>query len=641
MASTPLLAEEHHEGAGQGCCGGRRWRLAATRFLDPEEAKNQVLFSLPMILTNAAYYCIPLISVMFAGHLGDLELAGSTLANSWATVTGFAFLTGLSGALETLCGQGYGAKLYSLLGVYLQSSMVTSLFFSAVLSVVWWFTEPILVALRQDPAVSQTAAAFLRPLIPALFAFGLIQCMLRFLQTQSAVIPLVICSVVPLVFHVAITYLLVHPAGLGFRGAALSADISLWVSFLMLAIYVCCGSRFKATWKGLSMEAFSHVLPSMRLAIPSAVMVCLEYWAFELLVLLAGLMPNSERSTSLIAICVNTEAVSFNVIYGFSAAVSTRVSNELGAGNIDKAKNAVAVTLKLSILLALTIVLLLIFGHDIWASSFSDSRVIMEEFASMTPLLAISILLDSAQGVLSGVSRGCGWQHLAAWTNLAAFYGIGMPLALLLGFKFALHDKGLWIGLICGLSSQACALLIITLRTNWAKLDLSVHEETPPVFPHVLGLTGPVVSAPRFTVCESDKEGRRDQITMVLHVAFLLPPRGTDRLHGRRVSSAGRLADVSPRKATPGPSRPGRDGGFGRVLNRSKLLNLGWPDRAEHALFGQGERCYGLLGATGRWREVLGIFSPRELCVEWGKHRRIAVLRVLRGGRVIPPVFGL
>lgn len=81
------------------------------------------------------------------------------------------------------------------------------------------------------------------------------------------------------------------------------------------------------------------------------------------------------------------------------------MSNELGAGNINKAKNAVAVTLKLSIVLALTIILLLIFGHNIWASSFSDSPAIIREFASMTPFLSISILFDSAQGVLSGTNR--------------------------------------------------------------------------------------------------------------------------------------------------------------------------------------------------------------------------------------------
>ena len=41
----------------------------------------------------------------------------------------------------------------------------------------------------------------------------------------------------------------------------------------------------------------------------------------------------------------------------------------------------------------------------------------------------------------AGVARGCGWQHLAAWTNLIAFYLIGMPLALLFGFKLGVHDK--------------------------------------------------------------------------------------------------------------------------------------------------------------------------------------------------------
>lgn len=67
----------------------RRWMQ---RVVDVEEAKQQLLFSLPMTLCNVFYYCITLASVMFAGHLGELELAGATLANSWATVTGFAFM---------------------------------------------------------------------------------------------------------------------------------------------------------------------------------------------------------------------------------------------------------------------------------------------------------------------------------------------------------------------------------------------------------------------------------------------------------------------------------------------------------------------------------------------------------------------
>ena len=134
---------------------------------------------------------------------------------------------------------------------------------------------------------------------------------------------------------------------------------------------------------------------------------------------------------------VNTETIAYMITYGLSAAArlvgwitstnlflfflalpflysvtdiekhrtyyySTRVSNELGAGNPNRAKSAMAVTLKLSVLLALIVVLALGFGHNIWAGFFSDSHEIIQEFASMTPLLTISIIADSVQGVLSG-----------------------------------------------------------------------------------------------------------------------------------------------------------------------------------------------------------------------------------------------
>ncbi|GKV38308.1 hypothetical protein SLEP1_g46232 [Rubroshorea leprosula] len=464
----PLL-EASGDGSGGHGGGGSWWR----NVLDVGEAKNQVLFSLPMILTNVFYYSITLVSVMFAGHLGELELAGATLANSWATVTGFAFMVGLSGALETLCGQGFGAKLYRMLGIYLQASCIISCFFAVIISVLWFYTEPILILLKQDAQISETAALYMKFLMPGVFAYGFLQNIQRFLQTQSMVMPLVLLSVIPMVIHFGIVYVLVNWTSLGYKGAPLAASISLWISCLVLAIYVMSSKKFKHTWEGFSFEPFCFILTDLRLALPSAAMVCLEYWAFEILVFLAGIMPDSEITTSLIAMCVNTETIAYMITYGLSAAASTRVSNELGAGNPERAKNAMAVTLKLSVLLALAFIITLAFGHNIWASFFSDSSSIIEKFASLTPFLAISIALDSIQGVLSGVARGCGWQHLAVLANLGTFYFIGMPMAAVLGFKLKLYAKGLWIGLICGLSSQTGTLLLISLRRKWTRIDLS------------------------------------------------------------------------------------------------------------------------------------------------------------------------
>jgi len=71
-----------------------------------------------MVATSMAYYAIPLVSVMFTGRLGDLQLAAATL----------------SGSLETLCGQGYGARAYRTMGVHLQASLLTLALASAIVS---------------------------------------------------------------------------------------------------------------------------------------------------------------------------------------------------------------------------------------------------------------------------------------------------------------------------------------------------------------------------------------------------------------------------------------------------------------------------------------------------------------------------
>ncbi|KAK9688882.1 hypothetical protein RND81_09G018300 [Saponaria officinalis] len=450
-----------------------------SRIVDVVEAKRQVMFALPMVLTNVSNYMFPLVSVMFVGHIGELELAASTLANSWAGVTGFAFMTGLSVALETLCGQAYGAKNYKMLGIYLQTSCIISTLFSIIISIMWWYTQPILVILlHQNPNVSKQASIYMRHLIPGIFAFGIFQNIMRFLQTQSLVWPLVVCSTLPLLFHVGLVYFLVRFTSLGFRGAPLAISISLWVSVLMILVYVICARTLRKTWTGLSKESFGYVLVNLKLALASAAMICLEYWAFEFLILVAGLLPNSETSTSVVAMCIGTQSIAYNITYGLSAATSTRVSNELGAMRPDVAKHAMKVTMKLSI--ALTTIMLLALGiwHKNWAHLFSDNINIINSFASITPFICISISLDSIQGVLSGVSRGSGWQNLTTFINLSSYIGICIPVACLLAFKLQFHAKGLWVGLICGIGSQTMALFLVTYFKKWSALDLPNYDDT-------------------------------------------------------------------------------------------------------------------------------------------------------------------
>ncbi|ONI12684.1 hypothetical protein PRUPE_4G178800 [Prunus persica] len=389
------------------------------KLLDVEEAKKQVLFSLPTTLTNVMFYFITLVSVMFAGHLGQLQLAAANLAMSWASATGLAVVIGLSGALETLCGQAFGAREYGMLGKYLQASCLISLLASLLISPLWFFSEPVLISLlHQDAEASKLSAVFMKLFIPGLFAFGILQNVLRFLQTQSAVVVPFIFSFISRGLHIGLTYYLVHFTPLGFRG------------------------KFESTWEGFSLASFSHVPTVLRLGLPGAAVECLEDWTFEFLVFMAGAFPHPTQSTSLLGICVNVELIGYMVSYGLSAAVSTRVSNELGAGNPKKAKSAMTVALKFSGFLAFLLGLALTIGHNFWAGLFGSTPEIVKAFASMTPLVAVSVIVEPLQGVVLGLAAGCGWQKLVCYVNLAT-YLVGMAISGLLGLTTELHVKGM------------------------------------------------------------------------------------------------------------------------------------------------------------------------------------------------------
>jgi hypothetical protein len=101
MSSAPLLGTS--VGGKGGEATARSPPAWLRRAIDTEEAWAQLQFAVPMVLTNMFYYAVPLVSVMFSGHLGVVHLAGATLGNSWATVTGYAFVVRILLIPHALC----------------------------------------------------------------------------------------------------------------------------------------------------------------------------------------------------------------------------------------------------------------------------------------------------------------------------------------------------------------------------------------------------------------------------------------------------------------------------------------------------------------------------------------------------------
>uniref|UniRef100_A0A0D6QR75 Protein DETOXIFICATION n=1 Tax=Araucaria cunninghamii TaxID=56994 RepID=A0A0D6QR75_ARACU len=436
-----------------------------------EEVRKQCWIAGPMVAVNLLQCFLQLISVMMVGHLDELALSSASIATSFAGVSGFSVLMGMASALETLCGQSYGAKQYHMLGIHTQRAIVALLCVSIPLAVVWAYMGQILTAIGQDPSIAFEAGKFARWMIPSLFAYAVLQPLVKFLQTQSIVFPMMFGSAIALCFHVPICWALVFKTGLGNKGAALADSISNWVNVALLALYIKLSPSCKKTWTSFTKESLHDIKHFLQLAVPSAVMICLEFWSFQMLILLSGLLPNPKLETSVLSICLNTVSLSYRIPIGFGAAVSTRVSNELGAGHSRAAHLAVYVMVFMVITETAVIACTLFSMRNVWGYAFSNEREVVDYVASMMPLLAVSTIMDGIQGALSGVARGCGWQKLGAYVNLGAYYMVGIPVAVTLAFVLHMGGKGLWLGIVCGLFTQTILLFILTLCTDWEEQE--------------------------------------------------------------------------------------------------------------------------------------------------------------------------
>ncbi|XP_042000523.1 protein DETOXIFICATION 16-like [Salvia splendens] len=450
-----------------------------------EELRKQLWLAGPLISVSLLQFCLQLISVMFVGHLGELALSGASIATSFASVTGFSLLMGMASALDTLCGQSYGAKQYHMLGIHAQRAMFVLLLVCIPLALVWANTGPILQALGQDPTISMEAGTYARYMIPCVFGYAILQCQVRFLQTQSIVFPMMISSGITTVLHLVVCWILVFKSGLGSKGAALASCVSYWLNVLLLSLYIKFSPSCSRTWTGFSREALHDVLNFIRLGLPSAMMVCLENWSFEMMVLLSGLLPNPALETSVLSICLNTAATVWMIPFGLSSAVSTRISNELGAEHPQAARLALHVVLVIALTEGVVVWLVLVLIRNVWGYAYSNEAEVVTYVATMMPILATSNLIDGLQCVLSGAVRGCGWQKMGAFINLGSYYLVGIPLSILLAFVAHIGGKGLWMGIICALVVQVFCLSIIMLRTNWEhqtnKAKERVYNSTIPV----------------------------------------------------------------------------------------------------------------------------------------------------------------
>nr|KYP72867.1 Protein TRANSPARENT TESTA 12 [Cajanus cajan] len=405
----------------------------------------------------------------FAGHLGNLQLAAANLGNSGIQLFAFGLMLGMGSAVETLCGQAYGANKYEMLGIYMQRAIIVLTVTGIPLTLVYIFCKPLLLLLGEPPELASVAAVFVYGLIPQIYAYAVNFPIQKFLQSQSVVAPSTYISVVTLLLHFVLSWVVVYKLGFGLIGSSLTLSLSWWIIVVAQILYILNAPKFKHTWNGFSVEAFSGLWDFVKLSAASAVMLCLETWYFQVLVLITGLLDNPQLSLDAISVCMAIAGLMLHIGIGFNAAASVRVSNELGAGHPKSAAFSVIVVNMVSLIIAVIEAMVVLSLRHVLSYAFTDGETVANAVSDLCPYLAITLILNGIQPVLSGVAVGCGWQSLVAYINVGCYYGVGVPVGCVLGFKFNLGVQGIWSGMIGGTMLQTLILSWITLRTDWNK----------------------------------------------------------------------------------------------------------------------------------------------------------------------------
>lgn len=432
-----------------------------------EEIKLLYSIALPIIAAGLLIYGKSMISMLFMGRLGKEALAGGSLSIGIANITGYSVLSGLAMGMEAISSQACGAKQWPLMGQTLQRTILILLLSSIPISLLWLNIEPLLILCGQDPTISSIASTYLCFCLPDLFFQSIINPLKIYLRTQNVTFPLTFSAAFSLALHAPINYFLAHHLGLGIKGVAMAVVVADFNLLLVLFLYVSLSGVHRKSWQGWSAECFDGWKPILSLAVPSCISVCLEWWWYELMILLSGVLFNAAEAVSTMGILLQATSLAYIFPSALSLAVSTRVGNELGANRPSKAKTSCHVATLCAVFTSFVAMLFMTTFRHAWGKAFTDDKAILWLTAAAMPVVGLCELGNCPQTTGCGALRGSARPALAVHINLGSFYGVGLPLAIVLGFVKKMGLLGLCFGLLAAQAVCACLMIFVLSRTDW------------------------------------------------------------------------------------------------------------------------------------------------------------------------------
>uniref|UniRef100_A0A8D3A3I8 Multidrug and toxin extrusion protein n=1 Tax=Scophthalmus maximus TaxID=52904 RepID=A0A8D3A3I8_SCOMX len=481
------------------CC---RWVHSKLPLAHREELYHILRMTGPLLLSRILNYLLPFVVTMFCGRLGNEVMAGYGLASATINVTTAATGCGLGLACDTLVAQTFGGKNLRRVGVILQRGVIILLLFCLPCWGLLINAEAILLCLGQDPKVTRTstvcvflnqhplhhlfhfsqhhfgdgegeersiiAQLYITAFIPAVPAMFLHQLQVTYLQNQGIIMPQMYTAALANIANVVTNYIFLYWLGLGVSGSAAANALSQIYICAFLFAYIRWKKLHVSTWGGWSVESLQEWGSYMKLAIPSTLMTCFEWWVYEFGGFFAGMLSEDELAAQHAVIMV--AFITYMFPLGIQAAACARVGNALGAGDTARA----ILTSKMSLALAGSIAIVegLVLGStkSVIGFIFTSDEKIIGLVSHLMNAYCFLQFFDGLVCVCTGIFLGTGKQKIPAVANLIGYYGIGLSLSVTLMFVAKLRVLGFWLGLLICVILQSTFYITVIFKLNWERM---------------------------------------------------------------------------------------------------------------------------------------------------------------------------
>lgn len=424
--------------------------MSSVRF----EIRKLTGLATPIAITQLATMLLWTIDFLMVGQIDVHALNAVSLGRLFVIGTAICAM-GLIYGQDAIAAQAHGARNRQRLGGVLLHSLVLSIAVSVPLGALWLATGPILRFFGQDPTAAALAHDYVVAQIPSLPFFLMFVALKQYLQARGIVRPEMWIAIGANIVHAFLNWVFIFgnlgAPKLGVVGAGFATAISevLMFAAMLVAFRIYRLQRGSVTILAPSRVRWREIAEILRLGLPLAAMLSLEYWAFAISTLWAGWLGSEELAAHSIAL--NLASISYMVPLGIGLAATTRVGNLIGGGEPRAAQRAAGVALAMGAAGMSLFALFFVTGRHWIPTWYTLDPAVLALTAALLPIAAAFELFDGLQAVGGGILRGMGRTRPAAAFNLIGYYVLGLPIAWWLGAPDRLGLAGIWWGLAAGL----------------------------------------------------------------------------------------------------------------------------------------------------------------------------------------------